>query len=182
MYTSEAGRECTEAVNAEEEVRVEVWGERLGGRRDGRGENCPVLPPRLRSSLWLIPHGHLIYVAVHRLPLIAASRGYCWLRCVQVSRCGGFSCCRTQALGTTGFSSCGTQALVALWILHIFVQVRRWGSVRWRDLLQGHQASEWLGCKESQVPLIACKAESSRSMAPSFAQQSCWVHPPLHSL
>ena len=114
MYTSEAGRECTEAVNAEEEVRVEVWGERLGGRRDGRGENCPVLPPRLRSSLWLIPHGHLIYVAVHRLPLIAASRGYCWLRCVQVSRCGGFSCCRAQALGTAGFSSCGTQALVAL--------------------------------------------------------------------
>ena len=51
MYTSEAGRECTEAVNAEEEVRVEVWGERLGGRRGGRGENCPVLPPRLRSSL-----------------------------------------------------------------------------------------------------------------------------------
>ena len=113
IYTSEARRECTEAVNGEE-ARGEVLGDRLGGRRSGRGENGPVLPPRLRFNLWLIPHGHLIYAAVHRLPLIAASGGYRWLPCVQVSRCGGFSCCRAQALGTAGFSSCGTQALAAL--------------------------------------------------------------------
>ena len=34
-----------------------------------------------------------VFVAVQGLSLVAVSRGYCWLWC------GGFSCCRAQALG-----------------------------------------------------------------------------------
>ena len=30
---------------------------------------------------------------------------------VQASHCGGFSCCRAQALGHSGFCSCGTWAI-----------------------------------------------------------------------
>ena len=38
--------------------------------------------------------------------LVAVSRGYS--RCgTQAFYCGGFSCCRAQALGHTGFSGCG---------------------------------------------------------------------------
>ena len=35
-------------------------------------------------------------------------------RCPWTSLCGGFPCCRAQALGHTGFSSCGTRAQWAL--------------------------------------------------------------------
>ena len=53
---------------------------------------------------------------MHGLSLVAASRGS--LRCgVQASHCGGFSCCRAQAVRVQasvvvvrGVSSCGMQA------------------------------------------------------------------------
>ena len=40
-----------------------------------------------------------IFIAGHGLCLVAASRDYSSLRCVD-SHCGGFSCCEAQALGT----------------------------------------------------------------------------------
>ena len=41
---------------------------------------------------------------------LVVNRGYSLLRCVWASLCGGFSCCRAQALRHVGFSSGGAQA------------------------------------------------------------------------
>ena len=58
-----------------------------------------------------------VFIAVHGLSLVVASRGYSSLWC-KASHCGGFSCCRARALGARasvvvacGLSSCGSQAL-----------------------------------------------------------------------
>ena len=58
-----------------------------------------------------------VFIAVCRLSLVAASRGYSSLRCMGFS-CSGFSCGGAQALGTRasvvaahGLSSCGSRAL-----------------------------------------------------------------------
>ena len=59
-----------------------------------------------------------VFVAVRGLSLVESSRG-ATLRCsAQASHCGGFSCCRAQALGMRAsvvvarrLSSCGSSAL-----------------------------------------------------------------------
>ena len=58
-----------------------------------------------------------VFVAAHRLSLLAASGGYSSWRCVCFS-CGGFSYCGARALGAQaslvvarGLSSCGSRAL-----------------------------------------------------------------------
>ena len=69
--------------------------------------------------IWL----HWVFVAVHRLSLVAASGGYSSLQyaghCVVAShqQCGGFSCCGARALGARAsvvvahrLSSCGAWA------------------------------------------------------------------------
>ena len=53
--------------------------------------------------LWL----HWLFIAAHRLSLVAVSRGYFLL---WASRCSSFSCCGTQAVGCLGFSSYSTWA------------------------------------------------------------------------
>ena len=64
---------------------------------------------------------HWVFVAEHKISLVAASGGYsgATLRCgAWASHCSGFSCWRSRALGTQasvvvahGLSSCGSQAL-----------------------------------------------------------------------
>ena len=58
-----------------------------------------------------------VFVAAHRLSLVAARGGYSSLRCAGFS-CSGFSCCGAWALGAQasvvvarGLSSCGSRAL-----------------------------------------------------------------------
>ena len=58
-----------------------------------------------------------VFIAACGLSLVVASGGYSSLRCVGVSHCSGFSCCRAWALGTQvsvavahGLSSCGSRA------------------------------------------------------------------------
>ena len=71
------------------------------------------LPPFLSFYFWLC----WVIVAVRGLSLVAASGAT--LRCsAWASHCGGFSCCRAQALGTQasvvvacGISSCGLWGL-----------------------------------------------------------------------
>ena len=56
-----------------------------------------------------------IFIAMRGLSLVVG-RGA--IHCgVQVSHCGGFSCCREQGYRCTGFSSCDTQAylLHSMW-------------------------------------------------------------------
>ena len=60
---------------------------------------------------------HWVYIAVHRLPLVAENRGYSSLQYV-ASHCGGFSCCEAPDVGAQasvalvfGVSSCGSRAL-----------------------------------------------------------------------
>lgn len=74
----------------------------------------------LHSFIWL----YWVFVAAHGLPLVAASRGHCWLRCrgssawrplslqspgprAWPSRRGGRSPCRARVLGQ-GLSSCSS--------------------------------------------------------------------------
>ena len=51
-----------------------------------------------------------IYLFLVGSSLVVGSRGYSLFQCADFSL-GGFSCCRTWALGHTGFSSWGTRAL-----------------------------------------------------------------------
>lgn len=53
---------------------------------------------------------HQVFVALCRLSLIEVSGGYPSCS-VPPSHCGGFSCCRAQALGHVGLSGYGSQAL-----------------------------------------------------------------------
>ena len=53
--------------------------------------------------LWL----HWVFIAGHRLSLVAASGGYSLLRCAGL--CGGFSCCGAWAVERR-LSSCGAWA------------------------------------------------------------------------
>lgn len=55
---------------------------------------------------------HWVFIGIHRPSLVEAS-GRLFFPCsTQVAcPCGGFSCCRTQALGHRSFSSCSPQAL-----------------------------------------------------------------------
>ena len=73
------------------------------------------------STLFIYFWLHWVFIAVHRLSLVAASGGYSALRCTGFSmwwflllrstgsRCAGFSSCGSQALKHR-LSSCGTQA------------------------------------------------------------------------
>ena len=61
---------------------------------------------------------HWVFVATHRLSLVAASGGHSLLQCAWASHCSGFSCCGAWALRVwasvvvaCGLSSCGSQAL-----------------------------------------------------------------------
>ena len=61
----------------------------------------------------------LVFVAAHRLSLVAESRDYSLVVVGEPSHCSGFSCCREQAPGvrvsvaaTPRLSSCGAQAAV----------------------------------------------------------------------
>ena len=57
--------------------------------------------------LWLC----WVFAAACRLSLVADSEGLLTSCVATVSHCGGFSCCRTWALGHTGFSNCSFLAL-----------------------------------------------------------------------
>ena len=50
-----------------------------------------------------------VFIAVHELSQVVAGGGYS-LVAVCGLHCGGFSCCRAQALGRLGFSSCSSCA------------------------------------------------------------------------
>ena len=60
---------------------------------------------------------HWVFVALHRLSLVAVSGSYSSL--MGASHCSGFSCCRALPLEPTGFSSCGigAQLLCRMWAL-----------------------------------------------------------------
>ena len=54
---------------------------------------------------------HAACLLLYRLYSSFGEQGLLSSCSVQASHCGGFSCCRAQALGHTGFCSCGTRAL-----------------------------------------------------------------------
>ena len=63
----------------------------------------------IKINLFIYFWLHWVFIAVHRLSLVAASRGT--LHCgARASHCSGFSSLQSMGSRRTGFSSCGTQA------------------------------------------------------------------------
>ena len=88
--------------------------------RDGQSsEMCSFFfsfRPKKSSSTWVCYVTHPFFFLTYFIYLFLAALGLCC--CVWASHCGGFSCCRAQALGTRasvvvahGFSCCGLRAL-----------------------------------------------------------------------
>ena len=96
----------TPLVSGRKEAEV-----RLPGNQQLWGPFCPPWCMNTLGDFLLLIYGCagslLFCVGFLSLGRVGAT-----LRCgVQPSHCGGFFCCRAQALGRTGFSSCGSLAL-----------------------------------------------------------------------
>ena len=60
-------------------------------------------------SLYLLLAALGLHCFLHRLSLVAASRGYSLAGSTWASHWDSFSCCRARALRCAGFSRCGSQ-------------------------------------------------------------------------